>query len=156
MTVRAFALFIGLLVVVPLAQAAPAAKSSAKSAAKPASPAQKTVTRSGGASEASIKAYCNRVWQKLNNNWMVPDGNNHVTLTVSISSDGSLGDISAVSTPKNNDAEAAALTALERSKPLDLLPSGMGNGKLTVTFNSKADPHGDSESGGSVRLDPVN
>lgn len=156
MTLRAFActftLLVSLVTSLCAVQAAPAAKPVAKAAA----PAKKTVTRAGGASEASIKAYCNHVWQKLNNNWIVPDGNNHVTLTVPISSDGSLGDISAVSTPKNSDAEAAALTALERSKPLDLLPSGMGSGKLTVTFNSKADPHGDSESGGSVRLDPVN
>lgn len=156
MTLRAcayaFTLLVSLVPSICQAQAAPATKPAAKAAV----PAKKTVTRSGGASEASIKAYCNHVWQKLNNNWIVPDGNNHVTLTAAISSDGSIGDMSAVSTPKNNDAEAAALTALERSKPLDLLPTGMASGKLTVTFNSKADPHGDSESGGSVRLDPVN
>lgn len=110
----------------------------------------------GGASTESIRAYCSQVWGKLQNNWQLPDGNNHVTLSGPIDSDGSLGEISANSSPKNGDAEAAAMSALERSKPLNLLPKGMARGKITIIFDSKADPHGDSSSGGSVRLDPVN
>lgn len=114
------------------------------------------VRHAGGASTESIRAYCSAVWNKLQNNWQLADGNNHVTLTAPISSDGSLGDISVESSPKNSDAEAAAMSALERSKPLNLLPSGMNAGKIKIIFDSKADPHGDSSSGGSVRLDPVN
>lgn len=129
-------------------QAAPA-----KTATKSSKPAVKIQT--GGPSKAAVESYCGHVWNKIYSKWILPDGNNHVTLTAEIGSDGSLGDISANSTPKNAEAEAAAMTALDQSKPLDLLPSGMNSGKLTINFNSKADPHGDSSSGGSVRLDPI-
>lgn len=111
--------------------------------------------QTGGPSKAAVESYCGHVWNKIYSKWILPDGNNHVTLTAEIGSDGSLGDISANSTPKNAEAEAAAMTALDQAKPLDLLPSGMNSGKLTINFNSKADPHGDSSSGGSVRLDPI-
>ena len=124
-------------------------KAKPRAAARPAPQGQ-----AGGASRAAIEAYCGRVWSKVYGKWNLPDGDNHVTIVAQVSSDGSIGDISVTSSPKNGEAEAAAMTALDQSKPLDLLPTGMGAGKLTITFNSKADPHGDSSSGGSVRLDP--
>ncbi len=95
------------------------------------------------------------MWSKVSSKWLVPDGSNHVVLTTELASDGSYGDISVTSSPKNQEAEAAAMTALDQSKPLDLLPTGMARGKMTITFDSKADPHGDCSSGGSVRLDPL-
>lgn len=130
--------------------AAPTAKgASVGKSARPGRPAQ------GGASQAAIGSYCGKVWSKVSSKWLVPDGNNHVVITTELASDGSYGDISVTSSPKNQEAEAAAMTALEQSKPLDLLPTGMARGKMTITFNSKADPHGDCSSGGSVRLDPL-
>lgn len=126
------------------AKGAPAGKS-----ARPNRPAK------GGASQAAIGSYCGKVWSNVSSKWLVPDGNNHVVITTELASDGSYGDMSVTSSPKNQEAEAAAMTALDQSKPLDLLPTGMTRGKMTITFDSKADPHGDCSSGGSVRLDPL-
>ncbi|MBX9939492.1 MAG: hypothetical protein K2Y32_09575 [Candidatus Obscuribacterales bacterium] len=112
-------------------------------------------SQSGGASQAAIRAYCNQTWSKIISKWLLADGNNHVTITSEISSDGSLGDLSVTSSPKSAEAEAAAINALQESKPLNLLPSGMSRAKITIVFDSKADPHGDSSSSGSVRLDPI-
>lgn len=123
----------------------------AANAAPPAKPVS-----AGGASEAACKKYCDHLWQKLNNNWLVPEGVNNVTVTAILEKDGTPGEINATSSPKSADGEGAALTAFEKSKPLDLLPAGMNSGRVTIKFTSKADPHGDSTSGGSVRLDPVN
>jgi hypothetical protein len=60
------------------------------------------------------------------------------------------------SSPKSAEAEASAQAAFDKAKPLDALPTGMTKATVVVVFNSKSDPHGDSSSGGSVRLDPVN
>ncbi len=139
-------------------EAAPQKAASGKAAAKSApgkGPVKAARPAQGGASQAAIGAYCGRVWAKVAGKWLVPDGNNHVVLTTELASDGSYGDISVTSSPKNQEAEAAAMTALDQSKPLDLLPTGMARGKMTITFDSKADPHGDCSSSGSVRLDPL-
>lgn len=136
-------------------EAAPQKATSAKGAAAGKVPAKAARPVQGGASQAAIGAYCGRVWGKVASKWLVPDGNNHVVITTELASDGSYGDISVTSSPKNQEAEAAAMTALDQSKPLDLLPTGMARGKMTITFDSKADPHGDCSSGGSVRLDPL-
>lgn len=112
-------------------------------------------SQSGGASQAAIRSYCNQTWSKIISKWLLADGNNHVTITSEVSSDGSLGDLAVTSSPKSAEAEAAAINALQESKPLNLLPSGMSRAKITIVFDSKADPHGDSSSSGSVRLDPI-
>ncbi|MBN8661228.1 MAG: TonB family protein [Candidatus Obscuribacter phosphatis] len=147
---------------VSLAQAAPSQSASgkgqsaaAKNKAGAASAKSGAPSQSSGASQAAIRAYCNQTWSKIIGKWLLADGNNHVTITCEISSDGSLGDLSVTSSPKSAEAEAAAINALQESKPLNLLPSGMSRAKITIVFDSKADPHGDSSSSGSVRLDPI-
>ncbi len=100
--------------------------------------------------------YSARLWNRILNQWDYPNGNNHVTLTATLAADGNVESVQLSSSPKSAEAEASAQSAFDKAKPLDALPKGMTSAKLTILFNSKSDPHGDSSSGGSVRLDPIN
>lgn len=106
----------------------------------------------GDTNSAAGRAYSLRLWNKVQAKWNFPDGNNNVTLTATMSGDGNVESVKLSSSPKSAEAEAAAQAAFEAAKPLDGLPGG-ARGTVTIVFNSKSDPHGDSSSGGSVRLD---
>ena len=131
----------------------PGAPAPAKSKAKPAVSSAKGTVRADAS--GALRNYSARLWNKILPNWIYPDGNNHVTLTATVGADGNVESLSADSQPKNAEAETSAQTAFERSKPLDSLPAGIAKARITVIFNSKADPHGDSSSSGSVRVDPL-
>lgn len=123
-----------------------------KPAAKPApgKPPQ-TVNNS-----AIYNAYIARLRGKIANSWFLPDGNNHVVITAVVNADGSTGDVNIVSTPKDPPAEAAATEAFTKGQPFEPLPKELkGAGKLVVTFDSKVDPHGDSSSNVTFKLDPL-
>jgi hypothetical protein len=87
--------------------------------------------------------------------WLLPDGNNHVTLSGNFNQDGLSDNLKAVSNPKSDSAEEAAMQAFNKCMPLEPMPAGMNNGLLKVDFASNADPHGDSKSSINLRLDPV-
>jgi hypothetical protein len=103
---------------------------------------------------AANTAYLSRLRGKLLNNWNVPNGKNRVILSTVLNADGSFGDISLSSTPKNADAEIAGSEAFAKSQPLEVLPKG-GQAKLILTFESSADPHGDSNSNVYTQIVPV-
>lgn len=121
-------------------------------------PASKTGKASSGApaakGTAANTAYLTRLRGKLLNNWNVPNGKNHVTLSTVLNADGSFGDIGLNSTPKNADAEIAGSEAFAKSQPLEALPAG-GQAKLVLTFESSADPHGDSNSNVYTQIMPL-
>lgn len=101
-------------------------------------------------------AYIARLRGKIANNWFLPDGNNHVVITAVVNADGTTGEVNIVSTPKDPPAEAAATEAFTKGQPFEPLPKELnGAGKLVVTFDSKVDPHGDSSSNVTFRLDPM-
>ena len=131
-------------------EAAPAAKTPPKKQVRPVDASAKD----SGAGQA----YSARLWNRImsGGNWNYPDGTNHVTLTVVVLADGNVESMQVTSAPKSAEAEASAQAAFDKIKPLDALPTGMTKATVTVSFNSKSDPHGDSSAGGSVRLDPVN
>jgi hypothetical protein len=101
-----------------------------------------------------LGAYLNRLSSKAYRNWYLPDGSNHVSITADLQADGSSNNLQATSSPKSEPAEQAALDAFGKVTPLDALPPGVKPGKLTVNFDSKADPHGDSKSNITARFDP--
>ncbi|HEY9773580.1 MAG TPA: TonB C-terminal domain-containing protein [Planktothrix sp.] len=124
-----------------------------------AAPQKRTAPSKSGPSSAALGqamgAYLNRLRPKLMNNWMVPDGNNTVTLIVTVEPDGSASEVQMSSKPKNEPAETAAASAFSKAQPLEALPSGVPQSKLTLSFISNADPHGDSSSNILTRLDPI-
>ncbi|MBS1994212.1 MAG: TonB C-terminal domain-containing protein [Cyanobacteria bacterium SZAS LIN-3] len=161
------------------APARPPASTPAKPAAKaaaPATPARPVSTMrsagnvarprrpqprpSGGmapsASPAAVNSYCNRLWMKIQNNWDLANGRNHVVLGVDVDSAGNVFSTQVSSQPKNAEAESKVQQALSKSQPLEALPSGLPSAHLTITFDSTSDPHGESSSGGkvSLRYDP--
>ena len=129
-------------------------------ASKKAATTNSTVTRQASprpeqASSSQITAYLNRLRQKLISAWLLPDGNNHVTITGDFTKDGLSDNLKGRSSPQNGAAEDAAMQAFNKALPLEALPGGLTNAKLTVEFSSNADPHGDSKSSINLRLDPL-
>jgi|GEM_PF-2283423 TonB family protein len=107
-------------------------------------------------SNPGAQAYCAQVWNRISHKWFLPDGNNRVTLTAVLDAQGNPEDMQATSSPKNDQAEAAAVQAFNDARPYGAIPKlGTNKAKMTVTFVSKADPHGESSSSGQVRIDPL-
>jgi hypothetical protein len=121
---------------------------------KPAAGPRGNAPTLAGKANPALQPYLTRIQNKLNKNWYLPDGNNHVTLTVNVATDGNATDAVAAGNPKNQPAETAAMDAFNNSSPLEPLPSGVNSGKLILKFDSTADPHGDSHSNISVRFEP--
>ena len=91
------------------------------------------------------KSYINNLTRKLNDNWFLPDGNNRVTISCLLETDGIPRDVSTVSSPSSSEAEQAANAAFVKAQPYGSLPVSAGEKvKLTLEFVSNADPHGDS------------
>lgn len=107
-------------------------------------------------SNPGAQAYCAQAWNRISHKWFLPDGNNRVTLTAVLDAQGNPEDMQATSSPKNDQAEAAAVQAFNDARPYGAIPKlGTNKAKVTVTFISKADPHGESSSSGQVRIDPM-
>lgn len=121
-------------------------------------PAARPAARGGAApshnNNAAYSAYLTRLRGKLLNNWNVPNGKNKVILTTVVNADGTVGDIALSSSPKNADGEIAGSEAFAKSQPLEAVPGG-GQVKLILTFESTADPHGDSSSNVYTQIVPV-
>jgi len=138
-----------------LALACPGAwtKSVNKQMAKPAAKASGTHT--SGALNAAYTSYINRLRSKLDSKWYLADGKNRVTLTLNVDKTGSVTDLKIVSSPTNTQAEQAASDAFNQSQPLEYLPSGSPPIKLTLVFESYADPHGDNNRSINGQIDQV-
>lgn len=131
--------------------AAPARKPAAKKAAQPGPPAAKSVDLSG-----AYTAYISRLRGKIVNNWDYPPGKFHVVLQAVVSADGSVSDVTVTSNPKGEVAERAASAAFSQAQPLEPLPAqSTPTVRITFNFDSTYDPHGDSNSNLSGRLDPI-
>lgn len=103
----------------------------------------------------AMNAYLNRLRAKLQSFWLMPDGDNRVTITLDLGSDGGVNSVKAESTPKCDPAEASASDAVSKSEPFEALPSGLSQGAIVVlTFLSKVDPHGDSSSNILTHMNP--
>ncbi|CAN5589406.1 hypothetical protein BH10CYA1_BH10CYA1_10110 [soil metagenome] len=130
-------------------------KAESKPAARPvARPARGSAAPSNTKNTAAYTGYLTRLRGKLLNNWNVPNGKNKVILTTLVSADGTVGDLGLSSTPKNADGEIAGSEAFAKSQPLEAIPGG-GQVKLILTFESSADPHGDSSSNVYTQIVPV-
>jgi hypothetical protein len=135
------------LAAAPARKAAPAGKRAAQSGSQPA----KTVDLSG-----PYTAYVSRLRGKVINNWDYPPGKFHVVLQAVVSSDGSVSDLTLTSNPKGEAAERAASAAFSQAQPLEPLPAqSTPTVRITFNFDSTYDPHGDSNSNLSGRLDPI-
>ncbi|HEY9787041.1 MAG TPA: TonB C-terminal domain-containing protein [Candidatus Obscuribacterales bacterium] len=95
---------------------------------------------------AALNSYWNRLRQRVQNNWLIPDGKNHIVLTANIQADGSVGDVTVTSNPANQQAEQTCTDAFSKSQPLEPLPQGIAAAKVTITFDYNYDPHGDGSS----------
>jgi len=115
--------------------------------------AQRERVSAPAASPAQVRAYCGKLWNKIQNNWELATGKNHVIVSIDVDAGGNVFATKVSSTPQNADAEAKAQAAVTKSQPLEALPAGLPSAHLTVTFDSSSDPHGDATSNGSVRLE---
>jgi hypothetical protein len=141
-------------VAVTLVQCQAESKPAARGAARPAAKAPQNSAPAGKNNTAAYTAYLARLRGKLITHWDVPNGKNKVTLSTVVNADGSVGDVSLSSAPKNADAEIAGSEAFAKSQPLETVPGG-GQVKLILTFESSADPHGDSNSNVYTQIVPL-
>lgn len=103
----------------------------------------------------AYNAYIGALRAKVDNNWYLADGRNKVIIALHVAPDGSVTDLDITSTPKNSEAEQAASDAFNKAQPLPALPAGSPPVKLTLTFTSTADPHGDNDRDISGLIEPV-
>jgi TonB family protein len=90
------------------------------------------------------------------NNWLLPDGNNVVVLVATVNAQGDVTDVSTSESKADPLAIEAARNAFEKAQPLGRPPSRYaGDCKITLTFTSKVDPHGDSTSDLTSRIDQI-
>jgi hypothetical protein len=88
--------------------------------------------------------------------WEATDGKNTVVLETEIDPNGAISEIKSSNSRAGDIAIQAAKMAFEKVQPLEALPiSQKAKGKLTVTFTSSVDPHGDSTSNIMTRIDPL-
>lgn len=105
---------------------------------------------------AACSSYLDRLRSKMDSNWYLPDGTNHVTIKATVGQNGSVDNVEISSSPKSESAEQAANEAFLKAQPLESLPSGSGERvKLVLDFNSFADPHGDSRRTISSRIEEI-
>lgn len=147
------------LLVLMIAAAAAPTPSSAAPAAKKAAPAKRPATNAKpsqptSGNNAALNNYATQLRQKMGGGWNYPAGNNHVTLTVKVSQEGSVSDMSLSSNPKHNEAEQKANDAFNSAQPLQALPAGVSAATITILFDSQADQW-DGKGNISVKIDPV-
>ncbi len=133
-----------------IVNAAPPAKAPSKTPPPQAAKKPASVNNS-----AALTGYWNRLRQRLQSNWQVPDGKNTVVLTANVSADGSSSDMVAEGHPKDPQAEVSAAEAFNKSLPLEALPQGVAAAKITVNFEYQYDPHGDGYSKVSGQISQV-
>lgn len=123
---------------------------------KPAKPGGQPKQSGPNLNTPEINGYLSRLRDKLDQNWDLPDGKNKVTITASLGPDGVANDIGVTSAPANQSAEQAANEAFAKAQPMETLPISPGSKvKLTLVFDSFADPHGDTNRNINTRLDPI-
>jgi TonB family protein len=130
----------------------PAHAKKASSSASKANSAKKGLDLS-----SAYNSYLDRLRSKVYGIWDINEvtGKNHVVLQVTVAADGSATDLSLTSTPANPAAEEAASAAFNKAQPLESLPSGSPPARVTMTFDSTYDPHGDSTSNMGMSLKPL-
>ena len=121
-------------------QASPQRQAAAPSKAQP-----KTIVK-GTDYSAALNGYWGRLRQRISNNWLIPDGKNHVVLTATVQQDGTTADLSVTGNPSDPQAEQSCSDAFTKCQPLEALPQGLASAKLSVTFDYNYDPHGDGSS----------
>jgi TonB family protein len=130
-------------------------KPAAKAHSKPGVTRTSPSPSKGGALNAAYTGYINRLRSKLDSKWYLADGHNHVVICVNVDPNGSVTNLNIASTPSNTQAEQAANDAFNQTQPLEVLPGGSPPVKLSITFDSVADPHGDNSRQISAQIDPL-
>jgi len=106
--------------------------------------------------DGNLQAYLSALRAKLLRVWDPTDGKNIVILEAVITPQGEVSDIKASKSEANDVAIQSAIMALEQVKPLDPLPNKpTANSKLTITFSSQVDPHGDSTTNVYTAIAPI-
>ncbi|MCA9803354.1 MAG: TonB C-terminal domain-containing protein [Cyanobacteria bacterium HKST-UBA02] len=117
-------------------------------------PAGIAQSKGSGTNQAAYQGYISRLRQKLDDNWYVPEGNNKVTITSTLDTDGTVSEIVTASEPKCEPAEMAANEAFVKAQPFEGLPGGK-KVKLTAVFQSASTQHGDGSRHINITLDPI-
>jgi len=125
-------------------------------AAPAAKPKATTTKRAPATSNAQLGSYLMRLRGKLLRIWEPTDGKNTVVLEAVVEPTGAVRDTKTSNSRATDIAIQTATIAFEKVQPLESLPISEKNpAKLTITFVSSVDPHGDSTSNIMTRIDPL-
>jgi TonB family protein len=106
--------------------------------------------------DAESQSYLANLRGRVLNNWLLPDGVNTVVIDATVTPNGDVLDTSTSRSTGDANAIQAAMDAFNKSQPLSHLPTKYkGNCRITLTFTSKADPHGESESNLDSKIEPL-
>jgi hypothetical protein len=107
-------------------------------------------------SDQASQVFLGNLRARILHNWLAPDGKNTVVIEATVSPEGVVLSSTTAASQADSLAIAAATTAFEKAQPLGHLPAGYNsNCKITLTFASTVDPHGDSTSNLTSRIDQV-
>lgn len=120
-------------------------------------PAKKSQVPAKANDNPESQAFLARLRQRVLNNWLLPDGHNVVVIEATANPNGDVLEVKTDQSKADALAIEAATSAFENAKPLGNLPVKYhGDCKITLTFTSHVDPHGDSTSDLTSRIDQVN
>jgi hypothetical protein len=132
---------------VPNAYAAPVKKAKPRSAAP-------RIAGPKSLNTPAVQNYLSRLRGRILKNWMLPDGKNVVVVTAAVTPEGGVSDISTATSKADALAIQSATVAFDKAQPLEHLPPEANSVcKIQITFTSNVDPHGDSNSNVSTRID---
>jgi hypothetical protein len=125
-------------------------------AAPAAKPKATAVKRAPATSHPQLGPYLVRLRGKLLRIWEPTDGKNTVILEAVVDPPGTVREVKTSNSRASDIAIQTATMAFEKVQPLESLPISEKNpAKLTITFTSSVDPHGDSTSNIMTRIDPL-
>jgi hypothetical protein len=118
--------------------------------------AKTTTSTSTAGDNRESQAFLANLRARVLNNWLLPDGKNVVILEATVNGNGDVLEVKTSESKADALAIEAATNAFEKSQPLGRLPSKYsGDCKITLTFTTNVDPHGDSTSDLTSRIDQI-
>lgn len=117
---------------------------------------KKTGSANSAGATVESQAFLGNLRGRILNNWLLPDGKNVVVLEAIVSPEGDAVEVTTSNSKADDLAIEAAKSAFEKSKPLGQLPRQYhGQCRIVLTFTTNVDPHGDSNSDLTSRIEQI-
>ena len=121
-----------------------------------ATPPPKKTQATRASVDSESQSFLANLRARVLNNWLLPDGKNVVVLEATVNTNGDVAEVKTGESKADPLAIEAATNAFDKAQPLGHLPSKYHSDcRITLTFTSDVDPHGDSTSNLTSAIDQV-